>query len=115
MLFLRAEIAEILPTRRCIFPCGNVELIKAWAGGLGHLFLDWISVQPELLCSIYIHIRIVFYTQETAKPELPAASMKLIHSGKVLKDVDKIESCNIKPNDFLVVMIAKVSGIDVSL
>lgn len=36
--------------------------------------------------------------------------MKLIHSGKVLKDEDKIESCNIKPNDFLVVMIAKVSS-----
>jgi len=34
--------------------------------------------------------------------------MKLIHSGKVLKDDDKIDSCNIKPNDFLVVMIAKV-------
>lgn len=34
--------------------------------------------------------------------------MKLIHSGKVLKDDEKIESCNIKPNDFLVVMIAKV-------
>ena len=34
--------------------------------------------------------------------------MKLIHSGKVLKDDQKIDSCNIKPNDFLVVMIAKV-------
>lgn len=44
---------------------------------------------------------------ETTKSELPAASMKLIHSGKVLKDDDKIESCKIKPNDFLVVMIAK--------
>ncbi|EED91766.1 Rad23 like protein, partial [Thalassiosira pseudonana CCMP1335] len=42
--------------------------------------------------------------------DLPASSMKLIHSGKVLKDEDKIESCNIKPNDFLVVMIAKVSS-----
>ncbi|KAL7524877.1 hypothetical protein ACHAXR_002130, partial [Thalassiosira sp. AJA248-18] len=44
---------------------------------------------------------------ETAKSELSSATMKLIHSGKVLKDDDKIESCNIKPNDFLVVMIAK--------
>jgi hypothetical protein len=35
--------------------------------------------------------------------------MKLIHSGKVLKDEDEIGSCNIKPSDFLVVMIAKVS------
>ena len=34
--------------------------------------------------------------------------MKLIHSGKVLKDDDTIESCNIKPNAFLVVMISKV-------
>ena len=33
--------------------------------------------------------------------------MKLIHSGKVLKDDVTIESCNIKPSDFLVVMIAK--------
>lgn len=33
--------------------------------------------------------------------------MKLIHSGKVLIDGDEIGTCNIKPNDFLVVMIAK--------
>jgi len=33
--------------------------------------------------------------------------MKLIHSGKVLKDGDEIGTCNIKPNDFLVVMISK--------
>lgn len=45
---------------------------------------------------------------EAAKAELPAGNMKLIHSGKVLKDTDSIESCNIKPNAFLVVMIAKV-------
>jgi len=45
---------------------------------------------------------------ETAKAELPATTQKLIHSGKVLKDSDTIESCNIKPNAFLVVMIAKV-------
>lgn len=44
---------------------------------------------------------------ETQKPELPAANMKLIHSGKVLKDDATIESCNIKPNAFLVVMISK--------
>jgi len=45
---------------------------------------------------------------ESAKAELPAGNMKLIHSGKVLKDSDTIGSCNIKPNAFLVVMIAKV-------
>lgn len=44
---------------------------------------------------------------EATKSELPAANMKLIHSGKVLKDEVTIESCNIKPNAFLVVMISK--------
>eukprot|EP00565_Helicotheca_tamesis_P002618 CAMPEP_0185727274 /NCGR_PEP_ID=MMETSP1171-20130828/3001_1 /TAXON_ID=374046 /ORGANISM="Helicotheca tamensis, Strain CCMP826" /LENGTH=468 /DNA_ID=CAMNT_0028395801 /DNA_START=72 /DNA_END=1478 /DNA_ORIENTATION=+ len=44
---------------------------------------------------------------EAAKNDLPAANMKLIHSGKVLKDSDTIDACNIKPNDFLVVMITK--------
>jgi UV excision repair protein RAD23 len=33
--------------------------------------------------------------------------MKLIHSGKVLKDDQTIESCGIKQNDFLVVMVTK--------
>jgi hypothetical protein len=37
--------------------------------------------------------------------------MKLIHSGKVLKDADSIESCNIKATDFLVVMITKVGSL----
>ncbi|GFH61647.1 RAD23 [Chaetoceros tenuissimus] len=44
---------------------------------------------------------------ETSKSELPAASMKLIHSGKVLKDTDTIADCQLKPNAFLVVMVSK--------
>lgn len=44
---------------------------------------------------------------EASKAEFPAASLKLIHAGKVLKDDDTIESCNIKPNDFLVCMVSK--------
>lgn len=44
---------------------------------------------------------------ERFNAELPAASMKLIHSGKVLKDDQSIESCGIKTNDFLVVMVTK--------
>lgn len=44
---------------------------------------------------------------EAAKPALSAATMRLIHSGKILKDDDIIEACNIKPNSFLVVMITK--------
>lgn len=43
----------------------------------------------------------------TIKSELPAENMKLIHSGKVLKDANSIGSCGIKPNDFLVVMVTK--------
>ena len=35
--------------------------------------------------------------------------MKLIYSGKVLKDTDTVAGCNVKPNDFFVVMITKVS------
>lgn len=38
---------------------------------------------------------------------MKAAGMKLIHSGKILKDADTVEACNIKPTDFLVVMITK--------
>jgi UV excision repair protein RAD23 len=44
---------------------------------------------------------------EGEKPELAAACMKLIHSGKVLKDTDTIADCQLKPNAFLVVMISK--------
>uniref|UniRef100_A0A7S3P0B9 UV excision repair protein RAD23 n=1 Tax=Amphora coffeiformis TaxID=265554 RepID=A0A7S3P0B9_9STRA len=44
---------------------------------------------------------------EAANAELPAASMKLIHSGKVLKDEDILSTVGIKENDFLVVMITK--------
>jgi len=45
--------------------------------------------------------------QEKTKSELPSAGMKLIHSGKVLKDEAKVSECGIKPNDFLVVMVTK--------
>mmetsp|Transcript_26534 Transcript_26534/g.64672 ORF Transcript_26534/g.64672 Transcript_26534/m.64672 type:complete len:448 (-) Transcript_26534:1791-3134(-) len=44
---------------------------------------------------------------EAAQSDLSAANMKLIHSGKVLKDDQTIESCGIKQNDFLVVMVTK--------
>jgi UV excision repair protein RAD23 len=37
--------------------------------------------------------------------------MKLIHSGKVLKDDLTIDSCGIKPNDFLVVMVTKAKKV----
>lgn len=55
----------------------------------------------------FSHLLFPFHSQEAAQAELPAEGMKLIHSGKVLKDEDTIEACNIKPNDFLVVMVSK--------
>lgn len=44
---------------------------------------------------------------ESTKSELPAVNMRLIFSGKVLKDADALESCGVKENDFLVVMVTK--------
>lgn len=44
---------------------------------------------------------------EQEKSELPAATMKLIHSGKVLKDTQTLAECQLKPNAFLVVMVSK--------
>ena len=49
----------------------------------------------------------LIHPQESTKSEMSAEGMKLIHSGKILKDDDTIESCNIKPSDFLVVMVSK--------
>jgi UV excision repair protein RAD23 len=47
------------------------------------------------------------FLQESTKAELSAANMRLIFSGKVLKDTDSLEACGIKENDFLVVMVTK--------
>mmetsp|Transcript_4858 Transcript_4858/g.10874 ORF Transcript_4858/g.10874 Transcript_4858/m.10874 type:complete len:456 (-) Transcript_4858:8-1375(-) len=44
---------------------------------------------------------------ESTNADLPASSMKLIHSGKVLMDDPTIESYGIKQNGFLVVMVTK--------
>mmetsp|Transcript_19858 Transcript_19858/g.40907 ORF Transcript_19858/g.40907 Transcript_19858/m.40907 type:complete len:453 (-) Transcript_19858:1327-2685(-) len=44
---------------------------------------------------------------ESTNSELPAANLKLIHSGKVLLNDATIESYGIKENDFLVVMVTK--------
>jgi UV excision repair protein RAD23 len=44
---------------------------------------------------------------EQIRSDLPAASMKLIYTGKVLKDTQTIAECELKPNAFLVVMITK--------
>lgn len=50
---------------------------------------------------------VILFLQESTNAELPAANMKLIHSGKVLKDDQTIDKCGIKPTDFLVVMVTK--------
>jgi UV excision repair protein RAD23 len=74
---------------------------------------SWIVVilRTHFLFS-FVPLRLAFRfsptkKQEQSKSDLTAAGMKLIHSGKVLKDEDTITGCGIQPNDFLVVMIAK--------
>lgn len=44
---------------------------------------------------------------ENEKSELPAASMRLILAGKILKNEQTVADCNLKPSTFLVVMITK--------
>lgn len=44
---------------------------------------------------------------EQIRSDLPAANMKLIYTGKVLKDAQTLAECELKPNAFLVVMITK--------
>lgn len=44
---------------------------------------------------------------ESTKAELTAANMRLIYSGKVLKDPDSMESCGVQEDGFLVVMMTK--------
>lgn len=50
-------------------------------------------------------------TQESQKAELPASTLKLIHSGKILKDEDTIGACGVKENEFLVVMVTKAKKV----
>ena len=50
---------------------------------------------------------IISVTQEAAKAELIVENMKLIHLGKVLRDEQKLEECNLKPTNFLICMITK--------
>mmetsp|Transcript_29642 Transcript_29642/g.45476 ORF Transcript_29642/g.45476 Transcript_29642/m.45476 type:complete len:475 (-) Transcript_29642:86-1510(-) len=61
------------------------------------------AVEVETSCTIGQVKTII----EGVKSELPSANMKLIHSGKVLKDDQTIEGCNVQENDFLVVMVTK--------
>jgi len=41
------------------------------------------------------------------RPEFAADAQKLIHSGRILKDEDTVESIGIKPGEFVVVMVTK--------
>lgn len=48
---------------------------------------------------------------EASNAEFPAAQLKLIHSGKILKDESTLEEYQIKEDDFLVCMVTKVQSI----
>lgn len=45
---------------------------------------------------------------EATNAEFPAAQLKLIHSGKILKDEHTLEEYKIKEDEFLVCMVTKV-------
>lgn len=47
---------------------------------------------------------------EATNAEFPAAQLKLIHSGKILKDESTLEEYKIKENEFLVCMVTKVKS-----
>ncbi|KAH8075168.1 hypothetical protein JL721_1163 [Aureococcus anophagefferens] len=47
---------------------------------------------------------------EASQPELKAAAMKLIHSGKVLKDEDTLADKGVTEQSFLVCMVTKPAG-----
>ena len=46
---------------------------------------------------------------EATNPEFPAAQLKLIHSGQILKDESTLAEYKIKEDEFLVCMVTKVS------
>lgn len=45
---------------------------------------------------------------EETNPEFPAAQLKLIHSGQILKDDNTLAEYKIKEDEFLVCMVTKV-------
>lgn len=45
---------------------------------------------------------------EGTNPEFPAAQLKLIHSGQILKDDSTLEEYQIKEEEFVVCMVTKV-------
>ena len=46
---------------------------------------------------------------EATNDEMKVEFQKLIHSGKVLKDEQTLAEVGVKENDFLVIMLSKVS------
>jgi UV excision repair protein RAD23 len=57
---------------------------------------------PSTTIFVFLYLK-----KESTNSELAADTLKLIHAGKVLKDDQSIDTCGIKPNDFLVVMVTK--------
>lgn len=72
-----------------------------------YLFQYHIDSHTEWLSFLMVDSLFSLQIQESTNAEMPADSMKLIHSGKVLKDEDVLKDVGIKENDFMVVMITK--------
>lgn len=76
------------------------------------IFLIYRSIylpSPVLCCGIFIfQVREVKEVIEQQNAEFPAAQLKLIHSGQILKDDSTLEEYQIKEDEFLVCMVTKV-------
>lgn len=58
--------------------------------------------------AMYIQVREVKGVIEQQNAEFPAAQLKLIHSGQILKDDSTLAEYKIKEEEFLVCMVTKV-------
>lgn len=58
--------------------------------------------------AFFLQVREVKGAIEGTNPEFPAAQLKLIHSGQILKDESTLEEYKIKDDEFLVCMVTKV-------
>lgn len=65
----------------------------------------------RLRCTL-LQVREVKGVIEQQNAEFPAAQLKLIHSGQILKDDSTLAEYKIKEEEFLVCMVTKVSALE---
>lgn len=67
-----------------------------------------VSIIDMIKCHFIFQVREVKGVIEQQNAEFPAAQLKLIHSGQILKDDSTLEEYKIKEDEFLVCMVTKV-------